>query len=147
MIRRNRSRAWARLTRRLPKSPAQPPHVVITTHHNGAHCPGVTNDESITRSPSGATDADHTDIPQYEIRVKGHLGSRWTAWFDGLSITNEDGGTTVISGPVVDQAALHGLLHKLRDAGISLVSLTELPPGAPHSPIVAPIAPHTRKGN
>lgn len=61
---------------------------------------------------------------QYEIRVEGHLGPRWTAWFDGLSITTEEDGTTVLRGFVVDQAALHGLLHKLRDVGIPLISLT-----------------------
>ena len=103
----------------------------MTTHHIGAHCLSVTNDDGITRSPSGAADADHAHIPQYEIRVKGHLGHRWAAWFDGLSLTALDDGTTVISGPVVDQAALHGLLHKLRDVGIPLVSLTLLPPDAP----------------
>ena len=61
---------------------------------------------------------------QYEIRVEGHLGTRWTAWFDGLSITTEEDGTTVLRGLVVDQAALHGLLQKLRDVGIPLISLT-----------------------
>jgi len=55
---------------------------------------------------------------------RGHLGSRWAAWFDGLSLINEDDGTTKILGPVVDQAALHGLLLKLRDVGMTLVSLT-----------------------
>ena len=65
---------------------------------------------------------------QYEIRVEGHLGTRWAAWFDGLSITSEDDGTTVLRGSVVDQAALHGLLQKLRDVGIPLVSLAPLPP-------------------
>ncbi len=74
------------------------------------------------------TTTDHTDIQQYEIRVKGHLGSRWTGWFDGLSLTNEDDGLTVIRGPLVDQAALHGVLQKLRDIGMPLVSLTPLPP-------------------
>ena len=74
---------------------------------------------------------------QYEIRVEGHLGTRWAAWFDGLSITTEDDGTTVLRGSVVDQAALHGLLQKLRDVGIPLISLTpvEAPPTegpAPH---------------
>ena len=53
------------------------------------------------------------------------------AWFDGLSVTTEDDGTTVIRGPVVDQAALHGLLQKLRDVGLPLVSLTQVPPDAP----------------
>lgn len=68
-----------------------------------------------------------TDIPQYEIRVKGRLGTGWAAWFDGLSLTTENGGTTVLRGPVVDQAALHGLLQKLRDVGIPLISLAQLP--------------------
>ena len=63
---------------------------------------------------------------QYEIRVKGHLDSRWAAWFDGLSLTRADDGTTVISGPIVDQAALHGVLQKLRDLGIPLISVTQL---------------------
>ena len=64
---------------------------------------------------------------QYEIRVDGHLGTRWAAWFDGLAITSEGDGTTVLRGPVVDQAALHGLLQKLRDVGIPLISLTQVP--------------------
>lgn len=64
---------------------------------------------------------------QYEIRVDGHLGTRWTRWFDGLAITSESDGTTVLRGSVVDQAALHGLLQKLRDVGIPLISLTQVP--------------------
>lgn len=62
---------------------------------------------------------------QYEIRVEGHLGARWAAWFNGLSLTSEDDGTTVLQGSVVDQAALHGLLNKLRDLGIPLLSLRQ----------------------
>jgi hypothetical protein len=61
---------------------------------------------------------------QYEIRVEGHLTNRWAAWFDGLRITSEDDGTTVLRGSVVDQAAMHGLLQKFRDLGIPLISLT-----------------------
>jgi hypothetical protein len=94
-----------------------------------------------------APHAGHSHMQQYEIRVKGHLGSRWTAWFDGLSLTNEDDGTTIISGPVVDQAALHGLLQKLRDVGIPLVSLSQLLPDAPVAPTMAPPAPRTPEGN
>ena len=67
----------------------------------------------------------------YEIRVKGHLDTRWAAWFDGLSLTNESDGTTVIRGPVADQAALHGLLQKVRDVGLPLVSLTQVDPDQP----------------
>jgi hypothetical protein len=62
----------------------------------------------------------------YEIRLKGHLDSRWGAWFDGLSLTNERDGTTVISGPVLDQAALHGLLQRVRDVGLPLVSVAQV---------------------
>ena len=63
---------------------------------------------------------------QYEIRVTGHLSSRWEAWFDGLNLTRADDGTTVIRGPIVDQAALHGVLQKLRDIGVPLISVTQL---------------------
>jgi hypothetical protein len=115
-------------------------------HQVRPYCPSVTAESRRTNTPS-APSAGHSQIQQYDIRVKGHLSFRWTAWFDGLSLTNDDDGTTVISGPVVDQAALHGLLQKLRDAGIPLVSLTQLPPHAPASPTVAPNAPNTPEGN
>ncbi|MEO6626976.1 MAG: hypothetical protein ABIP03_00255 [Aquihabitans sp.] len=68
--------------------------------------------------------ADHAPAQRYEIRVREHLGSQWDAWFDGLTLTADDDGTTVICGPVVDQSALHGVLQKLRDLGITLLSLT-----------------------
>ena len=61
---------------------------------------------------------------QYEIVVDGHLATRWNAWFDGFAITHQAEGTTVLTGSVVDQAALHGLLQRLRDIGIPLISLT-----------------------
>lgn len=66
-------------------------------------------------------------VKHYEIRVRGVLAQRWSAWFDGLTIDNAGDGTTAIRGPIVDQAALHGLLHKLRDVGVPLISLTEIP--------------------
>jgi len=66
------------------------------------------------------------ELGQYEIRLKGHLGARWTAWFDGLSLTQESDGTTVIRGSVIDQAALHGLLSKVRDLGLPLIAVTQL---------------------
>lgn len=59
----------------------------------------------------------------YEIRLKSHLGAEWTDWFDGLTVTLEDSGDTLLTGPVVDQAALHGLLKKVRDLGMALVSI------------------------
>lgn len=60
----------------------------------------------------------------YRIKIKGHLGRQWTDWFEGLTITLEDGGDTLLTGPVVDQAALHGLLRKVRDLGMPLLSVT-----------------------
>jgi hypothetical protein len=65
----------------------------------------------------------HIDPGAYEIRIQGHLEARWAAWFDGLSLTNEPDGTTLVSGPVADQAALHGLLQRVRDTGLPLVSV------------------------
>jgi hypothetical protein len=62
---------------------------------------------------------------QYEIRLAGHLADRWGAWFDGMSITQQDDGTTVLQGLVVDQAALHGLLQKVHDLGLPLVSVAQ----------------------
>ena len=65
----------------------------------------------------------------YQIRVKGHLGCQWADWFDDLNITQEDNGDTLLTGPVVDQAALHGLLKKVRDLGMPLVSVNCIEPG------------------
>ena len=95
----------------------------MRTHQTRPHDAGVTTDDG---KPC---------LPQYEIRVDGRLGSRWAAWFDGLDLAVDDDGTTVISGPVVDQAALHGLIQKLRDIGIPLVSVTRIPsPDNDHNP-------------
>ena len=65
----------------------------------------------------------------YQIKVKGHLGHQWTDWFEGLTITLEEGGDTLLTGPLVDQAALHGLLKKVRDLGIPLLSVNRVKPG------------------
>ena len=62
-------------------------------------------------------------IQVYQIRIKGHLEADWTDWFDGLAITLQNNGETLLSGPVVDQAALHGLLRKVRDVGMVLLSV------------------------
>jgi hypothetical protein len=70
----------------------------------------------------------------YQIRLKGHLGRHWTDWFGGLTITLEDNGETLLTGPVVDQAALHGLLKKVRDLGLPLLSVIRLKPGQADTP-------------
>jgi hypothetical protein len=102
----------------------------MTAHQVRPYVPTV-NAEHPTAAPHHSPSAAGAEpAPQYEIRVAGHLASRWSAWFDGLAITTDDD-TTVIRGPVVDQAALHGLIQKLRDVGIPLISLTQLPPDAP----------------
>ncbi|HYI24647.1 MAG TPA: hypothetical protein VD767_04485 [Thermomicrobiales bacterium] len=62
----------------------------------------------------------------YQIRVKGHLGPRWSDWFEDLTITPEENGDTLLTGPVVDQAALHGLLRKVRDLGLPLLSIIRI---------------------
>ena len=69
---------------------------------------------------------DSRDAGRYEIRLTGHLDARWTAWFDGLTVRRERDGTTVISGQVPDQAALHGLLQRVRDLGLPLVSVRQV---------------------
>lgn len=75
---------------------------------------------------SGRIDREPHEAGSYEIRLKGHLGARWAAWFDGLSLTRDSDGTTVIHGTIADQAALHGLLQKVRDTGLPLVSVTRV---------------------
>ena len=65
---------------------------------------------------------------RYEIRVNGELGSGWSAWFDGLEVTSDEHGQTTITGPIVDQAALHGLLTKIRDLGLELLEVRRTDP-------------------
>jgi len=64
----------------------------------------------------------------YQIRTKGYLGPKWIDWFDGMTITLEEDGETLLTGPVVDQAALHGLLKKVRDLGLPLISVSPVEP-------------------
>jgi hypothetical protein len=75
-----------------------------------------------------AFDEKHNRQPCYEIRLKGHLEARWREWFEGLVITLEENGDTLLTGPVIDQAALHGLMKKVRDLGMPLVSVRPLEP-------------------
>ena len=77
----------------------------------------------------------------YQIRITGHLDREWADWFEGLTITLEDSGDTVLTGMVVDQAALHGLLRKVRDLGMPLVSVNRIEPGQADAPEVKPPGP------
>ena len=72
----------------------------------------------------------------YQIRITGHLGRHWADWFAGLAITLEENGDTLLTGPVVDQAALYGLLRRVRDVGLPLVSVTHLKPAHADTPDV-----------
>ena len=80
-------------------------------------------------SATHASTEDHYEPGLYEIRIKGHLDDKWAAWFGGLTLTREDNGETLLTGPVVDQAALHGVLRKVRDLAMPLLSVTRVRPG------------------
>jgi hypothetical protein len=99
----------------------------------------VSNDNPTPAPHEGPSTVGPDPVPEYEIRVAGRLAARWSTWFDGLTIASDADGTTVIRGPVVDQAALHGLIQKLRDVGIPLISLTQIPNNAPAEPEAQPI--------
>jgi hypothetical protein len=107
---------------------------------NEGRCAG--RDKASARSRRRAMNeisaSSHYEAGWYEIRLKGHLDSRWTAWFDGLSLSNEIDGTTIISGLIADQAALHGLLQKVRDVGLPLVSVTEINQDVPDVLTITP---------
>ena len=81
-----------------------------------------------------ASTGSQSEPGQYEIRLAGHLDQRWAEWFDGLTLTHHSDGTTVLHGPVVDQAALHGLLQKVRDLALPLVSVGQVTPDPPDMP-------------
>ena len=80
-------------------------------------------------STTPASTEDHHEPGHYEIRIKGHLENRWANWFDGLTIILEYNGETRLTGPVADQAALHGLLRKVRDLGMPLISVNRIESG------------------
>lgn len=76
--------------------------------------------------PRTAGDRDHTG--RYEIRIRGHLDRRWSVWFDGMALTQHSDGTTTLRGQVADQAALHGLIQRVRDTGLPLISVNPIHP-------------------
>jgi hypothetical protein len=78
----------------------------------------------MSNSPDPTSDSAHPVI--YQIKIEGQLGSQWTDWFEGLTITREENGETLITGPVVDQAALYGLLKKVRDLGLPLLAVNRV---------------------
>jgi hypothetical protein len=81
---------------------------------------GRSRDKVMANNDSPAANSEPT---AYHIRIKGHLGAQWSDWFEGLTITLEEHGDTLLSGPVADQAALHGLIKKVRDLGMPLISI------------------------
>ena len=99
--------------------------MVIPAHHIRFYVPVMNQGHASTGS--------WHEAGQYEIRIEGHLDTRWAAWFDGLAVSREPDGTTVLHGPVVDQAALHGLLQKVRDLGLPLVSVIHIAPATHRS--------------
>ena len=86
-------------------------------------------------------DADQPMV--YQIRIKGHLSHQWADWFEGLTITLEDNGDTLLTGTVIDQAALHGLLKKVRDLGMPLISVNRVNPNQVDESIVKPVIDRT----
>jgi hypothetical protein len=85
-------------------------------------------------SETQASTGKRHEAGQYEIRLKGHLDSRWGTWFDGLSLTSDSDGTTTLHGLVADQAALHGVLQKIRDLALPLVSVIRVEPNQHNNP-------------
>jgi hypothetical protein len=79
---------------------------------------------------------DPDQAPIYQIRIEGHLRPQWSDWFGSLTITLEDNGDTLLTGPVTDQAALYGLLRKMRDLGMPLLSVNRVEPGQADRKIV-----------
>jgi hypothetical protein len=99
--------------------------------------PGLTG-HNRDREMANKRNADPSQPTIYQIRIKGHLGGQWTDWFGGLSITLEENGDTLLTGPVVDQAALHGVLRKVRDLGMTLLLVNHIEPKQADVPDVQP---------
>ena len=81
----------------------------------------------------------HNEPGFYEIRIRGHLADRWANWFEGLTLTRAENGDTLLTGPVVDQAALYGLLRKVRDLGLPLLAVMRVEPGPADASDASPI--------
>ncbi len=79
-------------------------------------------------------EAEPSRTESYQIRIKGHLGPQWAEWFEGLTITLAENGETLLTGPVVDQGALHGLLRKVRDLGLPLIAVSLVNPKPANGP-------------
>ncbi len=82
-------------------------------------------------SENHQTTTESLEPMHYQIRIKGHLDAQWTDWFAGLTVSLEESGNTLLTGPVADQAALHGLLKKIRDLGLPLLSVISIEPKQP----------------
>jgi len=108
----------------------------------------VPTDDPTTPQANEASATRRTGAVQYEICIQGHLQPRWGPWFDELLLTPRDDGTTQISGSVLDQSALHGLLAKLRDLGIPLISVRRCPAAEPAAPsdLPDPVIPRNPTG-
>jgi hypothetical protein len=106
--------------------------MVTTTHHIGVYLSRM--NETETPTPVETTWRSMAEPNRYEIRIKGYLDTRWADWFEGLTITRESNGVTLLTGPVADQAALHGLLRKIRDLGMVLIAVNPTAPDQPQTP-------------
>jgi hypothetical protein len=98
-------------------------------------------------SETDASAEDQYEPGLYEIRIRGHLEHRWVGWFEGLTITLEENGETLLTGPVIDQAALHGLLRKVRDLGLPLVSVIPVDANQTNRPDANAETGNNRHGN
>lgn len=96
---------------------------------HGETLTGPKRQREMAKKPDAQADPNPPTV--YQIRVKGRLDRQWAAWFEALAITPAGNGETLLTGPVVDQAALYGLLRKVRDLGLPLISVTQVEPGQP----------------